>query len=184
MAGHEISYPLPSSYLSANEAEWNNIQLTFVPYSVAAIEGLRGSSPDIPDVAYVFGDNWAFLLTANQNPKSKGEKMLKRKDPEKLFWNVHLIEQRFDGAYRENLVMLEEYLEALHAEESEGLLDGKSLDKIAILDRTSFAFPLFDEERVELVESKSWGRIIRVFGFNTLIYHIQRELHPKLRIHL
>ena len=184
MAGREIVYSLPTSYLSEDMTEWNKIQLTFVPYAVAAIESLRRASSEIPLDAYVIGDNWAFLLTGTENFKGRKRKRIDDKDEDRVFWNIQLMEHRFDGANQENLLRIEDYLEVIGAEESDGFLDARILGKIAIIDRTSFAFPLFDEERVEFLEETSWGRKIRVTGFSTLIYHIQRELHPKIKVHL
>lgn len=185
MPRKETLQPLPRPYIEDSEDKLN-LQLTFVPYVWQAVTALRVQWRDFPKDVYAIGDNWAFFVSGREIPTSKGEREFARRNPDYLFADVYNMEERTDGD-GERVFGIGDFLRNLRDDVDAGTIPQRVLDKVAILDRTSphGYFSLFDEEDVEEVGRYPWGRVIRIIGYeDTLIYHVQNEVRPRIRIHI
>lgn len=50
---------------------------------------------------------------------------------------------------------------------------------MAILDRTSRNCPIFRENKINVLEERSWGRIIKPKGYNVIVYHVTEYPNTK-----
>jgi len=183
MTGKETIHPLPRAYIEDFE-DRDNLQLTFVPYVWQAVTALRTQWRDFPKDVYAIGDNWAFLISGRETPTSKGERQFARNHPDYLFADIYGMEERTDGNSG-RVSEIDDFLRRLEEDVEAGAIPERVLEKVAILDRTSRYFSLFDDEDVEEVRRYPWGRVIRVIGYeDILIYHIQNEIRPRIRIHV
>jgi len=184
MSGKETLRPLPRSYIE----DWQDrkdLQMTFLPYVWQAVNALRIQWRDFPKDVYAIGDNWAFLVCGREIPVSRGERKYARENPNYLFADAYPIQPRADGN-SQKVFEIDDFLNRLMEDVEEGEVPERILEKVAILDRTSPGgfFSIFDESDLEPVKRYAWGRVVRVIGYDTLIYHVQNEVRPGIRIHI
>jgi len=183
MPGKEIVHPLPRSYIEDYE-DRSNLHASFVLYVWQAVTALKLQFRDFPEDVYAIGDNWAFLVSGRKEPLSPAERKFASQHPGYLFPDIYSMEQRSNGGDGK-VSEIDDFLKSLRADVEAGEIEERVLEKIAILDRTSRFFRLFDEKGVVEVRRCPWGRIITITGHeDTLIYHIQNEVRPKIRIHI
>jgi hypothetical protein len=150
------------------EARSRGLKKDIALFSLEVLKELRKTGPDTPLDILSVGDNWTLLLTSRE-PKDTHEKTLKTLYPDLIFTYMWPLDERPEGA------IFPELHKDIWSKVVEGYLEDRILDKYAVLDRASVAYPIFDEDEIKVLEERSWGRIVRPLSREPLIvYHLQR----------
>lgn len=158
---------LPKSSLDFSYDNLGALQARYGNFAISVLIELRQNNPDFPQDILTVGDNWHQLSSWRDLPENEHEALLAAVGFS-IFGNMWPIE------IRDKDVAARHLLETLGEGVQVGTLDPRIQTQVAILDRTTiFGSPFFDEsEEVEFVEEYPWGRVLRIKGFQTKIYHI------------
>ncbi|MBU0572284.1 hypothetical protein KKH23_01275 [Patescibacteria group bacterium] len=154
-----------------NSLEGDSISDVIGRHSLATINELRLREADMPLEGLSVGDNWKQLIMGRVKPKNEEEREDLKEHPSIVFVENGQLEAR---EKQENFSAL--YSKLYVQVDKREITETKTLPRIAILDRASNSCPIFSEEEIDVIEIRSWGRIIKPKGHNVLVYHITEDL--------
>ncbi len=167
----ERSIDLPKNILTDSDNR-DQLQQEYGQMSLSILIELKESYPDLPSDLLTVGDNWMQLVESRAEPKDALEAAM-HIEGVSVYGSIWPIMDRFENETAQHL------LNYVLKGEEEGMIDPRIRSAIAVLDRTSFAFPLFDAERITSEEETPWGRIVHVEGLPMAIYHIRKGFSRK-----
>ncbi len=162
----------PSSWLNTLEEEAVSSKIAL--FSLATINELRLEENDMPLDVLTVGDNWKQLVLGRIKPKNAQEEETLKKRPTHIFgklWRAEMRKQQEDFP--------ELYFKLLTRVGKGKIAEDKILARMTILDRTSSSCPIFSEDEIDVLEKRSWGRIVKPKGYNAIVYHITEDLSTK-----
>ncbi|OGG08443.1 hypothetical protein A2154_04685 [Candidatus Gottesmanbacteria bacterium RBG_16_43_7] len=176
MNNAELDHGLPKSYLESADDK-DALQSLYGIFAMCVLEELRINQPDMPADILTVADNWFQLVETRDYPESDMEQEMARRGFTYFGDNWPVME-------RQESMTMRYLLRALGEGVTANTLDDRILDKVAILDRSTIAYPIFGDEELNIIAETSWGRIVRISGFNTLIYHITGGFSRKINQNL
>jgi hypothetical protein len=162
----------PSSWLSTLEDKAASSKIAL--FSLATINELRLEENDMPLEVLTVGDNWKQLVLGRIKPKNAQEEETLKKRPTLIFgklWRAEARERQEDFP--------ELYSKLFMKVVMGDIAKDKILARMTILDRASRSCPIFREDEIDVLEERSWGRIIKPKGYNAIVYHITKDLTIK-----
>ena len=162
----------PSSWLSTLESEAVSSKIAL--FSLATINELRLEESDIPLEVLTVGDNWKQLFLGRIKPNNAQEEEKLEKHPTLIFgelWRAEARERQEDFPKLYSKLFMKVVMEEI--------TEDKILARLTILDRTSRSCPIFMEDEIDVLEKRSWGRIIKPKGYNVIVYHIIEDPNTK-----
>ncbi len=162
----------PSSRLSTLEGKAVSSKIAL--FSLATINELRLEENDMPLEMLTVGDNWKQLVIGRIKPNNAQEEEKLKKHPTLIFGELWRAEVR---ERQENFPEL--YAKLFIKVVMEEITEDKILARLTILDRTSKNCPIFKEDEIDVLEERSWGRIIKPKGYNAIVYHITEDPNTK-----
>jgi len=162
----------PSSWLSTLEDEVVSSKIAL--FSLATINELRLEEDDMPLEVLTVGDNWKQLVVGRIEPKNAQEEEKLKQHPTLIFgelWRAEMRKQQEDFP--------ELFFKLLTKVGKGKIAEDRILARMTILDRTSNSCPIFREDEIDVLEERSWGRIIKPKGYDTIVYHITEDPNTK-----
>lgn len=166
-----LEYGLPKPWLEPRENR-DVLQDEYGNFSVAVGDELIRMRTDFPRHIVTIGDNWLQLVVIKDNPTNLVERVFALRGFQ-IFADKWRIMDR--DPKRPITHLLGELAEGVEA----GMIDRTILERLAILDRASVAFPIFDESKITKSQAQPWGRIISISRVGTQIFHITSGFRRK-----
>lgn len=157
----------PKFWLENSEKNAPEYKQEYGNFAYSVIEELRRKEPDFPKDVVIVGANWTLIVEGSERPKVNC-----------IIWHI---ENRFvpQLANIGSIGKVDDILEEIQDGIGGHKFAPRMGEKIAILDVAGAGYSIIDDDEMDTIETREWGRVLKHPFYPTKIYHITHGYRTK-----